>query len=83
MTKPTGNKKKNTTKATNATKKNTTKAEEKTKKLTYAQSCQLRALVQYGGLTVPEIMRRPKEFPGFKGFPRRTLYDHSKKPLHG
>lgn len=83
MTKPTGNKKKNTTKTTNTTKKNTTKAKDKKKKLTYAQSCQLRALVQYGGLTVPEIMRRPKDFPGFKGFPRRTLYDHSTKPLNG
>ncbi len=55
----------------------------KKKKLSYAQSCQLRALVQYGGLKVPEIMRNSIKFPGFKGIPRRTMYRHSKMPLDG
>ena len=55
----------------------------KKKKITYWQSCQLHALVQYGGWKVPEIMREPELFPGFQGIPRRTIYRHSKMPLDG
>eukprot|EP00111_Clytia_hemisphaerica_P016448 TCONS_00048723-protein len=56
----------------------------KRKKMTYAQSCQLRALVQYGKVKVPQILRNEgNRFPGFKGIPRSTMYRHSQIPLDG
>lgn len=56
----------------------------KRKKMSYAQSCQLRALVQFGGVKVPQVLRNEGgKFHGFKGIPRSTMYRHSKIPLDG
>lgn len=53
------------------------------KKLSYEQSCQLRALVQFGGVKVCDIIKDTERFPGFVGIPAGTLYDHAKKALDG
>ena len=53
------------------------------KTLSYWQSCQLRALVQYGNVKVSTIIADKKNFPGFAGIPSSTLYRHSKYPLDG
>lgn len=51
--------------------------------MSYWQSCQLRALVQYGNVTVAQIIKDPKNFPGFASFSSATLYRHAKVPLDG
>jgi len=52
-------------------------------RLSYHQSCQLRALVQYGGVKVKTIIDDKERFPGFADIPESTLYTHAKKPLDG
>eukprot|EP00111_Clytia_hemisphaerica_P007141 TCONS_00020741-protein len=53
------------------------------KKLTENQSCQLRALVQFGGVKVSRIIEDKKTFPGFANIPAPTLYRHARIPLDG
>jgi transposase len=61
------------------------KVENKKKKpqLSYWQSCQLRALVQFGNVPVAQILKNQTKFPGFAKFSRATIYRHSRKPLDG
>ena len=51
--------------------------------MSYWQSCQLRALVQFGNVKVQEIMKDKTRFSGFQSFSQMTLYRHSKYPLDG
>lgn len=51
--------------------------------MSYWQSCQLRALVQYGNVTIKEIMTDKRQFAGFQCFSQATLYRHAKYPLDG
>ncbi len=58
--------------------------EVKNKQLSYCQSCQLRALVQYGNVKVSTIIKNENnQFPGFVDIPAPTLYRHSRYPLDG
>ena len=51
--------------------------------ISYAQSCQLRALHQYGGVKVADIIKDKRRFPGFAAFSSATLYRHAKLPIDG
>ena len=51
--------------------------------MTVAQSNLLRTLVQVGKVSVNDIMREKKKYPGFQKFSRATLFRHAKKPLTG
>ena len=49
--------------------------------MSYAQSCQLRAIHQIGGVKVADIIKDTKRFPGFVPFSQATMYCHAKLPL--
>lgn len=51
--------------------------------MTDAQSNLLRTLVQVGGVSVDEIRKNKKKYPGFQEFSRATLFRHAKKSLSG
>jgi len=49
----------------------------------YHQSCQLRAIHQFGGVRVADIIADKTRFPGFAQYSSATMYRHAKLPLDG